>query len=40
MERTTFNMEALTVEECIELYKFKGIITVISDGKVVALINE
>lgn len=40
MEQTNINMAILTVEDCIELYERKGIITVCNDGKVVELKAE
>lgn len=40
MEQASINMEIITVEDCIELYAKKGIITVCNDGAIVELKPE
>ena len=34
MEQTGINKETVTIEDCMELYRTKGIVTELSNGKI------
>ena len=40
MNKNGLNLNVITLEECVDLYRLKGISTVINDGKIVEFEEE
>ncbi len=40
MYENELNLEAVTLEDCVNLHTLKGVVTLINDGKIVGFIEE
>ena len=40
MNENELNLNVITLQECVDLHRFKGISTVINDGKIVEFVEE
>ena len=40
MDKNELNLNVITLQECIDLHRLKGISTVINDGKIIGFVEE